>query len=118
MSYEIYDLSGEQINRVSYLPYEPAGEKKDISVVDNKVIATFTAQAKSEKMYLYKGLAGMTDPTKDFVIKNAMLVEGNKAGDYAEAPEQSDTRLNVIASYFNTHTRHDKRFNLYVRRKR
>ena len=96
LSYEIYDLSGEQINRVSYLPYEPAGEKKDISVVDNKVIATFTAQAKSEKMYLYKGLAGMTDPTKDFVIKNAMLVEGNKAGDYAEAPEQSDTRLNEM----------------------
>ena len=96
LSYEIYDLSGEQINRVSYLPYEPAGERKDISVVDNKVIATFTAQAKSEKMYLYKGLAGMTDPTKDFVIKNAMLVEGNKAGDYAEAPEQSDTRLNEM----------------------
>ena len=96
LSYEIYDLSGEQINRVSYLPYDPAGERKDISVVDNKVIATFTAQAKSEKMYLYKGLAGMTDPTKDFVIKNAMLVEGNKAGDYAEAPEQSDTRLNKM----------------------
>lgn len=96
LSYEIYDLSGEQINRVSYYPYDPAGEKKDVSVVDNKVIATFTAQAKSEKMYLYKGLTGMTDPTKDFVIKNAMLVEGNKAGDYAEAPEQSDTRLNEM----------------------
>lgn len=96
LSYEIYDLSGEPINRVSYYPYDPAGEKKDVSVVDNKVIATFTAQAKSEKMYLYKGLAGMTDPTKDFVIKNAMLVEGNKAGDYAEAPEHSDTRLNEM----------------------
>lgn len=96
VSYEIYDLSGEQINRVSYLPYDPAGERKDVSVVDNKVIATFTAQAKSEKMYLYKGLAGLTDPTKDFVIKNAMLVEGNKAGDYAEAPEQADTRLNEM----------------------
>ncbi|XVL33001.1 phage tail spike protein [Staphylococcus equorum] len=96
LSYEIYDLSGEQINRVSYLPYDPAGERKDVSVVDNKVIATFTAQAKSEKMYLYKGLAGMTDPTKDFVIKNAMLVEGNKAGDYDEAPEQADTRLNEM----------------------
>lgn len=93
LSYEIYDLSGEPINRVSYLPYNPTGERKDVSVVDNKVIATFTAQAKSEKMYLYKGLAGLTDPTKDFVIKNAMLVEGNKAGDYAEAPEQADTRL-------------------------
>lgn len=96
LSYEIYDLSGEPINRVSYLPYDPTGERKDVSVVDNKVIATFTAQAKSEKMYLYKGLAGMTDPTKDFVIKNAMLVEGNKAGDYAEAPEQADTRLNEM----------------------
>lgn len=96
LSYEIYDLSGELINRVSYYPYDPAGKRKDVSVVDNKVIATFTAQAKSEKMYLYKGLAGMTDPTKDFVIKNAMLVEGNKAGDYAEAPEQSDTRLNEM----------------------
>lgn len=96
LSYEIYDLSGEPINRVSYYPYDPAGERRDISLVDNKVIATFTAQAKSEKMYLYKGLAGMTDPTKDFVIKNAMLVEGNKAGDYAEAPEQSDTRLNEM----------------------
>lgn len=96
LSYEIYDLSGEPINRVSYYPYDPAGERKDVSVVDNKVIATFKAQAKSEKMYLYKGLAGMTDPTKDFVIKNAMLVEGNKAGDYAEAPEQSDTRLNEM----------------------
>lgn len=96
ISYEIYDLSGEQINRVSYLPYDPAGERKDVSVVDNKVIATFTAQAKSEKMYLYKGLAGMTDPTKDFVIKKAMLVEGNKAGDYDEAPEQADTRLNEM----------------------
>lgn len=96
LSYEIYDLSGEQINRVSYLPYDPAGDRKDISVADDKVIATFTAQAKSEKMYLYKGLAGMTDPTKDFVIKNAMLVEGNKVGDYAEAPEQADTRLNEM----------------------
>ncbi|MGO3112417.1 MAG: phage tail spike protein [Staphylococcus saprophyticus] len=96
LSYEIYDLSGEPINRVSYYPYDPAGERRDISVVDNKVIATFKAQAKSEKMYLYKGLAGMTDPTKDFVIKNAMLVEGNKAGDYAEAPEHSDTRLNEM----------------------
>lgn len=96
LSYEIYDLSGEPINRVSYSPYDPTGERKDVSVVDNKVIATFTAQAKSEKMYLYKGLAGMTDPTKDFVIKNAMLVEGNKAGDYAEAPEQADTRLNEM----------------------
>ncbi|UXU48901.1 phage tail spike protein [Staphylococcus arlettae] len=96
LSYEIYDLSGEPINRVSYYPYDPAGERRDISVVDNKVIATFKAQAKSEKMYLYKGLAGMTDPTKDFVIKNAMLVEGNKAGDYAEAPEHADTRLNEM----------------------
>lgn len=96
LSYEIYDLSGEPINRVSYYPYDPAGERRNISVVDNKVIATFKAQAKSEKMYLYKGLAGTTDPTKDFVIKNAMLVEGNKAGDYAEAPEQSDTRLNEM----------------------
>lgn len=96
ISYEIYDLSGEQINRVSYLPYDPVGERKDVSVVDNKVIATFTAQAKSEKMYLYKGLAGLTDPTKDFVIKNAMLVEGNKGGDYAEAPEQADTRLDEM----------------------
>ena len=96
LSYEIYDLSGEQINRVSYLPYAPVGERKDVSVVDNKVISTFTAQAKSEKMYLYKGLAGTTDPTKDFVIKNAMLVEGNKAGDYDEAPEQADTRLNEM----------------------
>lgn len=96
LSYEIYDLSGEPINRVSYYPYDPAGERRDISVVNNKVIATFTAQAKSEKMHLYKGLAAMTDPTKDFVIKNAMLVEGNKAGDYAEAPEQSDTRLNEM----------------------
>ncbi|UXS61035.1 phage tail spike protein [Staphylococcus ureilyticus] len=96
LSYEIYDLSGEPINRVSYYPYDPAGERRNISVVDNKVIATFKAQAKSEKMYLYKGLAGMTDSTKDFVIKNAMLVEGNKAGDYAEAPEHSDTRLNEM----------------------
>ncbi|XVL11088.1 phage tail spike protein [Staphylococcus xylosus] len=28
LSYEIYDLSGEQINRVSYLPYDPAVREK------------------------------------------------------------------------------------------
>lgn len=93
LSYEIYDLSGEPINQVSYLPYEPAGERKDVSVTDNKVVSTFKAKEKSGKMYLYKGLAGLTDPTKDFVIKNAMLVEGNKVGDYDKAPEQADTRL-------------------------
>ncbi|OIS50178.1 hypothetical protein A4A29_02155 [Staphylococcus equorum] len=93
LSYEIYDLSGEPINQVSYLPYEPAGERKDVSVTDNKVVSTFKAKEKSGKMYLYKGLAGLTDPTKDFVIKNAMLVEGNKVGDYDNAPEQADTRL-------------------------
>lgn len=93
LSYEIYDLSGEPINQVSYLPYEPAGERKDVSVTENKVVSTFKAKEKSEKMYLYKGLAGLTDPAKDFVIKNAMLVEGNKAGDYDKAPEQADTRL-------------------------
>ncbi|MFQ3708507.1 hypothetical protein ABLV89_01300 [Staphylococcus equorum] len=93
LSYEIYDLSGEPINQVSYLPYEPAGERKDVSVTDNKVVSTFKAKEKSEKMYLYKGIAGLTDPTKDFVIKNAMLVEGNKVGDYDKAPEQADTRL-------------------------
>lgn len=93
LSYEIYDLSGEPINQVSYLPYEPAGERKDVSVTDNKVVSTFKAKEKSGKIYLYKGLAGLTDPTKDFVIKNAMLVEGNKVGDYDKAPEQADTRL-------------------------
>ncbi|MDK9853814.1 phage tail spike protein [Staphylococcus equorum] len=93
LSYEIYDLSGEPINQVSYLPYEPAGKRKDVSVTDNKVVSTFKAKEKSGKMYLYKGLAGLTDPTKDFVIKNAMLVEGNKVGDYDKAPEQADTRL-------------------------
>lgn len=93
LAFEIYDLSGEPVRRVSYLPYDPTGEKRDISVYDDEVKATFTATAQSMLMYIYKGLSGATDPTKEMVIKNAMLVEGNKVGDYSEAPEIIDTRL-------------------------
>ncbi|MDW4175289.1 phage tail spike protein [Staphylococcus saprophyticus] len=93
LAFEIYDLSGEPVRRVSYLPYDPTGERRDISVYDDEVKATFTATEQSMLMYIYKGLSGATDPTKEMVIKNAMLVEGNKVGDYSEAPEIIDTRL-------------------------
>ena len=41
----------------------------------------------SERILLYKDIAGQSSDKLDTTFKNTILVKGNKIGDYAQAPE-------------------------------
>src|SRR5699024_9091865 len=48
------------------------------------------------EMIVYKDIAGSPSTRTNVKVINAMLVEGNKAGDYSQAPKEQEERLETM----------------------
>lgn len=93
---EIDVTSPEQSKKVSLRPYTPDGGLAVATIESNRVTYTFTAKVPSTEFLAYKDVAGQSSYMLDTTYKNAILVEGNRAGDYQEAPEDTDQKLTTM----------------------
>lgn len=82
-----------QSGRASVRGYAPDNGLIDVDIVDGKISVTFEAKVASETFLVYKDVAGTSPHTLNVNVTNAMLVEGNKIGDYQQAPKEIDTKL-------------------------
>lgn len=90
-----------QSGRTSVRAYNPDNGLIHRDIVDNKFKITFTANVASTEFLVYKDVAGTSFYTLDITVKNAMLVEGNKIGDYQQAPEEVNTKLTEMETSIN-----------------
>ncbi|HDM5317087.1 TPA: hypothetical protein PZ001_002803, partial [Staphylococcus aureus] len=79
--------SPEQSGKITIRGYFPDNGLINVPIIDNKIKLTFKAKVPSERMLLYKDIAGQSSYKLDTTFKNTILVKGNKTGDYAPAPE-------------------------------
>ncbi|OHS38770.1 hypothetical protein HMPREF3265_08660 [Staphylococcus sp. HMSC62B09] len=84
---EVYTTSPEQSGKVSIRGYFPDNGLINVPIIDNKIKLTFKPKVPSERILLYKDIAGQSSDKLDTTFKNTILVKGNKIGDYAQAPE-------------------------------
>jgi phage minor structural protein len=82
-----------QSGRTSVRGYTPDNGLIDVDINEGKIKVTFVAKVESSTFLVYKDVAGTSSHTLKVNVTNAMLVEGNKIGDYSEAPEDTDERL-------------------------
>ena len=87
ISSEVYATSSEQSGKISIRGYFPDNGLINVPIIDNKIKLTFKAKVPSERILLYKDIAGQSSNKLDTTFKNTILVKGNKTGDYAPAPE-------------------------------
>lgn len=87
ISSEVHTTSPEQSGKISIRGYFPDNGLINVPIIDNKIKLTFKAKVPSERILLYKDIAGQSSDKLDTTFKNTILVKGNKTGDYAPAPE-------------------------------
>lgn len=87
ISSEVYATSSEQSGKITIRGYFPDNGLINVPIIDNKIKLTFKAKVPSERILLYKDIAGQSSNKLDTTFKNTILVKGNKTGDYAPAPE-------------------------------
>ncbi|MCH4334504.1 phage tail spike protein [Staphylococcus haemolyticus] len=87
ISSEVYATSSEQSGKITIRGYFPDNGLINVPIIDNKIKLTFKAKVPSERILLYKDIAGQSSNKLDTTFKNTILVKGNKIGDYAQAPE-------------------------------
>lgn len=90
---EVYATSSEQSGKISIRGYFPDNGLINIPIIDNKIKLTFKAKAPSERILLYKDIAGQSSNKLDTTFKNTILVKGNKIGDYTPAPEDVEVQI-------------------------
>lgn len=87
ISSEVYATSSEQSGKITIRGYFPDNGLINVPIIDNKIKLTFKPKVPSERILLYKDIAGQSSYKLDTTFKNTILVKGNKIGDYAPAPE-------------------------------
>src|SRR5690606_15487624 len=80
------------------LPYEPSNGSIDITIdnsTHNKL--TFVANVPSTLLLIYSAVNSTPENDKtEIKVTDAMLVEGNKIGDYSQAPKEQEERLETM----------------------
>ena len=94
---EVYATSSEQSGKISIRGYFPDNGLINVPIIDNKIKLTFKAKVPSERILLYKDIAGQSSNELDTTFKNTILVKGNKVGDYAPAPVELEQNFINIA---------------------
>ncbi|MEB5757396.1 phage tail spike protein [Mammaliicoccus sciuri] len=91
-------ITGDNLGETSIMGYTPNTTRFKIPVNNNNITNfTFTANAESSYLLIYTGVAGTQENELTTIeVTNAMLVEGNKIGDYEEAPEDRDKKLTTM----------------------
>lgn len=85
-----------QSGKTSVYPYNPAGDRKDLEIQDGKVKYTFEATSESKNLLVYKDVAGQSNSDLNVHIENAILVEGNKIGNYQKAPQEIQENIDKV----------------------
>ena len=98
LTYNFEVTEGDNFGKTSIYAYEPAGNYAVVNI-DNSTRNkyTFVAKAPSTLMLIYS--AENSTPENDTTkikITDAMLVKGNKTGDYKEAQQDTDQRLTTM----------------------
>lgn len=92
-----FSVDGELINgQTTIRPYTPNGNPYTVDIVKGKIKYSFVATVASTELILYKDIAGIESTRNNVLATNAMLAEGNKIGDYEQAPEDTDQRLTTM----------------------
>ncbi|MEB7824243.1 tail fiber domain-containing protein, partial [Staphylococcus chromogenes] len=100
LSFDYKVIEGNNENRTSIMGLSPNTSRISIDLNDGGTTYTFKADNESTSFLIYTGLAGTdSNDTTKIQIDEAMLVEGNIAGNYTEAPEDversTDKKLSV-----------------------
>ncbi|WP_436888120.1 phage tail spike protein [Mammaliicoccus sciuri] len=85
-----------QSGRTSVRGYSPDNGLIDVDIVEGKIKVTFVAKVASTTFLVYKDVAGTSAHTLNVNVTNALLVEGNKIGDYSQAPKEQEERLETM----------------------
>ncbi|WP_248559193.1 phage tail spike protein [Mammaliicoccus sciuri] len=85
-----------QSGRTSVRGYTPDNGLIDVDINEGKIKVTFVAKVESSTFLVYKDVAGTSPHTLNVNVTNAMLVEGDKIGDYQQAPQEQEERLDTI----------------------
>lgn len=85
-----------QSGRTSVRGYSPDNGLIDVDIVEGKIKVTFVAKVASTTFLVYKDVAGTSTHTLNVNVTNALLVEGNKIGDYSQAPKEQEERLETM----------------------
>lgn len=85
-----------QSGRTSVRGYTPDNGLIDVDIVEGKIKVTFVAKVESSTFLVYKDVAGTSSHTLNVNVTNAMLVEGDKIGDYQQAPQETAERLTTM----------------------
>ncbi|MDH8712975.1 phage tail spike protein [Staphylococcus warneri] len=93
---EVYATSEEQSGSITVRAYTPDNGLITVPIENNRIKVSFIPKVESTKLLLYKDIAGQSSYELDTVFKNTMLVEGNKIGDYEQAPEETEQRLTTM----------------------
>lgn len=85
-----------QSGRTSVRGYSPDNGLIDVDIIEGKIKVTFVAKVASTTFLVYKDVAGTSAHTLNVNVTNALLVEGDKAGDYSQAPKEQEERLETM----------------------
>lgn len=85
-----------QSGRTSVRGYTPDNGLINVDINEGKIKVTFVAKVESSTFLVYKDIAGTSPHTLNVNVTNAMLVEGDKIGDYQQAPQETAERLKTM----------------------
>ena len=98
---EVYATSEEQSGSITVRAYKPDNGLITVPIENNRIKVSFIPKVESTQLLLYKDIAGQSSYELDTVFKNTMLVEGNKIGDYEQAPEETEQTLTTMQTQIN-----------------
>ncbi|MEB8072222.1 phage tail protein [Mammaliicoccus sciuri] len=98
LTFDMEVTSGDNFGKTTVLPYEPSNGSIDITIdnsTHNKL--TFVANVPSTLLLIYSAVNSTPEnDTTEIKVTDAMLVEGNKIGDYSQAPKEQEERLETM----------------------
>ena len=98
LTYHYEVTEGDNFGKTSIYAYEPAGNYAVVNI-DNSTRNKYTFVAKAPSTLILIYAAENSTPENDTTkikITDAMLVKGNKTGDYKEAQQDADQRLTTM----------------------
>lgn len=95
LGFKYTTLKGDTLNKISIRAWNPLGGTWTFTAPQNELVTfTFIPTAESKELIVYTAeINSSTIASTDIEIKEAILVEGNKVGDYTEAPEDIDGKI-------------------------
>lgn len=98
---EVYTSNPNHSGSISIRMYNPDNGFIDVPIVNNRIKASFVANVASTTLMIYKEIEGQSSYDLDTNFRNTMLVEGNKIGDYEQAPEDTEQTLTTMQTQIN-----------------